>query len=394
MSATAPSTDPLAEIETLTRALASLETQFAEHKIKQEEYATLSSQLKGRISNAESMAYVRAKTDESIAKKLRASNYLESNVQQVCYHFLNGPKMPLEPTFEADRIPRYYMEPEKSVKLPVDPALLRRLADIGILKASLFEKIFMCPKCGTPTYVYARFKCPQCASADISMNRMVEHLSCGTIHDESVFRVGNVSVCPSCKKVLQKPSEERFIGLMCSCSKCKAHFEDPSQSFFCRKCEVDFNLMTGVIVDFYTYSLNPQTIEETRTQIGVPAIAQILQKNGFDVTTPGNIPGGIGQYSILARKESKTIAIDIDSSDSEVGVEPILALFVKLLEAKPDMAIFGALPRVSAKAREVASMHSIQVAEGSTPSEVANGILTLAGTMLPPTPIQKQNANK
>ena len=45
MAATAPSADPLGEIETLTRALASLDTQFSEHKIKQEEYELLAAQL-------------------------------------------------------------------------------------------------------------------------------------------------------------------------------------------------------------------------------------------------------------------------------------------------------------------------------------------------------------
>jgi len=380
MASTAPSDDPLGEIEILRRALASLETEFSQRKIKQEEYETLSNQLKARISNAESMAYMRAKTNESIAKRLRASNYLESSVQQVCYHFINNPNKPLEPTFETDRIPRYYIEPEKSTKLSVDATLLRRLADIGILNASLFEKILMCPKCGTPTNVYARFKCPQCASTDISMNRMIEHLACGTIHDEKMFRLGSTSMCPTCKKVLQKPAEERFIGLMCSCGKCRAHFEDPAQSFFCRKCETDFNLMTGIITDLYTYSLNERTLEETRAQMGIPAIVQILQKNGFEVTTPGSIPGGVAQYSMLARKGSRSIGIDIDTGDVEVGVEPVLALFVKLLEAKPDIAIFGALPRLSPKAKEVASMHGIRVAEGSTPSDVANKILEITST--------------
>jgi len=386
MSATAPSADPLGEIETLTRELTSLETLLSERKISSEEFEILSSQLKARISNAESSAYLRARADESIAKKLRAANYLETKVQQVCYHFINGPKTPLEPMFEADRIPRYFIEPEKGMRLPVDGPLLRRLADIGILRAALFEKILMCPKCGTPSNVYARFKCPQCGSTDILINRMVEHLACGTIHEESVFNVGAGGVCPTCKKVVKKPSEQRFIGVMCSCGKCRAHFEDPSQSFFCRKCQVDFNLTTGIITDSYIYQVNEQMLEEARSQIGIPAIAQVLQKNGFEVSVPGKIGDSARQFSILARRGAKSLAVDIDTSDTEVGVEPVLALFVKLLEAKPDSAVFGALPRLSTKAREVAQMHSIKVAEGLTPSDVADKILDIARADLPPTP--------
>ena len=369
MPATAPSTDPLGEIETLTRELASLQTLLSERKIPQEQFDSLSIQLKARISNAESIAYMKAKTDESIAKRLRADNYTDSAVQQVCYHFLSGSKKPLEPTFEADRIPRYFIEPEKGAKVAVESAVLQRLANIGILKASLFEKIFMCPKCGTPSNVYARLKCTQCSSIDITIDRMIEHLACGTVHEERIFRVGNTMVCPTCRKTLQKPSEQRLIGLVCSCNKCRAHFEDPTQSFFCRKCEVDFNLTTGIITDIYTYNINEKTFEEIRSQIGIPAIAKVLQKEGFEVEMPGTITGAVGQFSIVARKAQRVAVIDVDSSEVEVDVEPVLELFVKFLDAKPDITIFGAIPRLSARARDVAAMHGIKVAEGSTPAK-------------------------
>jgi transposase-like protein len=338
------------------------------------------------------MAYARAKTDESVAKRLRAGNYLETVVQQVCYHFINGPRTPLEPVFEADRIPRYYIEPEKGNRLTVEAEVLRRLADIRILKAVLFEKIFLCPKCATPTNVYARFKCPQCASADISINRMIEHITCGTIHEERVFRIANTTICPTCKKALKDDNEERFIGIMCSCAKCGAHFEDPSQSFFCRKCEVDFNLTTGIITDLYTYTINEQTLDEIRSQIGIPAIAQILEKNGFGVSAPGTFPGAVGQFAIVARQGDGSVAVDVDYGDKEVGVEPVLELFVKLLEAKPNIAVFGALPRLSTKASEVAAMHGIKVAEGTTPSQVAEKILEIARAELPPpAPVDRGN---
>lgn len=384
MPSSAPTVDPVDEIETLTRELASLETLLSQKKVNQEQFESLSNQLKARISNAESMAYTMAKTDESIAKRLRARSYIELGVQQVCYHFINDPKQPLEPVFEKDRIPRYFIEPEKAVRLLVDTALLRRLASIGILRTSLFEKILMCQKCGTPSNVYPRFKCPQCASTDISINRMIEHLTCGTIHEERAFRIGNMMVCPTCKKAFENPNEQRLIGLMCSCDKCGAHFEDPSQSFFCRNCEIDFNLTTGIITDVYTYYINEKTLEEVRSQIGIPAIAKVLQENGFEISLPGSTIGGVGQFSIIARDGPRTIAIDIASSDTEVGVEPILAFFVKLLEAKPDLAIFGALPRLSLKAQEVAAMHQIKVAEGLTPDDISNRIVALGRSNFPP----------
>ena len=107
------------------------------------------------------------------------------------------------------------------------------------------------------------------------------------------------------------------------------------------------------------------------------------------MSMPGTITGGVGEFSIVARNGTRAIAIDIASSDVEVGVEPVLELFVKLLEAKPDIAVFGALPRLSTKATEVAGMHGIKIAEGLTPSEVANKILEIARANQPPATVQK-----
>jgi hypothetical protein len=380
MPSSEPSTDPLGEIETLTRELASLEDEFSERKMSQAQFDSLSKELKERISNAESMAYVMAKTDESVAKRLRARTYSQLAVQQVCNHFIYGSKKPLEPEFSVDRVPRYSVELEKGAKLPVDTAFLQRLADVKILNASLFEKVLFCPKCGTPSDVYARFKCTQCASIDISINRMIEHLTCGTIHQERAFRVGKSMVCPICNKVLEKPAEQRLIGLVCSCNKCGAHFEDPSQSFFCRKCGVDFNLTSGIVTDVYTYSLNDKILVEIRSHIGIPTIAKLLQSNGFELSIPGVMTGAgkSAQFSILAQKGSRVIAIDVALNDVEVEVEPVLELYVKLLETKPDIAVLGVVPRVSARARDVASKHGISIAEGSTPDEVAGRILEIA----------------
>lgn len=375
-----PAVDPLGEIEALMRELASLETQLSSKKMSQEQYEATSKQLKDRISNAESVAYAMARTNESIAKKLRTRYFSDPIVQQVSNHFLHGSKKPLEPEFGADRIPGYHVEGDGG-KVAVENAALERMADIGILKSSLFEKMLLCPKCGTQSNVFARFKCTNCASIDVAINRMIEHLACGTIHNEKAFLLGRQMVCPTCKKKLQKPEEQRLIGLVCTCNKCSAHFEDPSQSFFCRKCQLDFNLTTGVISDICIYDINEKILGEIRSQLGLPTIAKMLEDNGFQLAIPGIIAGKGKevQFSIVARKQSMVAAIDIAMSDSEVAVEPVLELYVKLLEAKSDKSVFGAMPRLSDQARDVASVHGISVAEGVTPDVLGRNILGIVG---------------
>lgn len=381
MPSSEPAVDPLSEMEELMRELAELETQMSSQKMSRQQHDVTAKGLRERISRAESMAYSVARTNESLAERLRSKNYGLHEVQQVCNHFIYGSKGALDPEFGADRVPRYFVEAEGGDRVPIDTPILERMVDIGILKSSMFEKILLCPGCGSPSQVFARFKCTNCASIDISINRMLEHLACGTIHNEESFRVGRSMICPTCKKALQKPEEPRLIGLVCTCNKCSAHFEDPSQSFYCRKCHTDFNLSTGVMSDIHVYDMNEKILGEIRSQLGVPVIAKILEEDHFQLTIPGRLAGkGRNvQFSIVAHKETSVTAIELASSDSEVSVGPVLEFYVKLLEARTDFAIFGAIPRLSDQAKNVAATNRISVAEGATAEILGRRILEVFG---------------
>jgi hypothetical protein len=374
-----PANDPLAEHDSLTSELANLEKQFAGRKIKQEDFEVLSKQLKERILKAESQSYGMARKDESMAKKLRLRNYNDPAVQQVIGYYLRSGGGTLEPEFGADRIPRYPVDTDAGDKTMIGQQLLQRLADIGLVTESLFERIVSCPDCGTPSNVYLRFKCTQCGSIDISINRMIEHLQCGTIHQEDVFRVGKNLICPTCKKLLQSAGEYRVIGVVCSCKNCHAHFEDPAESFFCRQCKKDFPLPKAIIVDVNAYSMTKTALAEARRFMGVNTLAKVLTENGLQVKTPGIISGPTKEivFSLIAQKDARTIAIDISQADTEVEVEPVLELYVKTLEATPAAAVFGAIPSLSKRARDVAALHNIQAAEGKTPNEMARKVLEI-----------------
>jgi hypothetical protein len=381
MTTSAPANDPLAEYDKLTSEYTNLEKQFMERKVPKEEFEVLSKQLKERISRAESQAYKQARKDQEIAKNLRMRSYRDPIVQQVISHFLRSDSQALEPDFGPDRLPNYPLRTGKGEPLLlVERSLLQRLADIGTLSERLYERVSYCPKCAAPTNVYVHFKCPQCDSTDISIARMVEHLQCGTIHQESAFLVGKNMLCPACKKLLQNTEEYRLIGVVCSCNSCSAHFEDPIQSFFCRKCNVDFGLSRAIVTDVFVYSMKPEALNEARQYAGVDILSKVLTENGFDVKVPGVIAGTAKEvtFSLVASKDSKVIAIDLAQSNLEVEIEAVLELYVKTLEASPTLAILGAIPTLSKRARDIAGMHKISIAEGSTLAEVAVKVLELA----------------
>ena len=383
MTSTESAIDPLTEHDNLTSELANLEKQFAERKVQEKEFQLLSQQLRGRIQRAEMQAYNLARTDESIARKLRSRNFNDPTIRQVISHFLNARGKPLEPSFEPDRIPRYPIKTETGETVNIERSLLQKMADIGMVTEDLYERSISCQKCGTPTNVYLRFKCTQCGSIDIIIDRMIEHLQCGTIHQERVFRVGRNLICPTCKKLLQSTADYRVIGVVCSCKACNAHFEDPIQSFYCRACKNDFSLPSASVVDVFTYSMSKNLLNEAQRFLGVDALTKILTENGYTVKSPGTVVvvGGHSKetvFSLTAQKDSRLIAIDVSQSDTEVEVEPVLELFVKVLEASPSLSIFGAIPVLSKRARDVAVMHSILVAEAPNPSELAKKVLEIA----------------
>ena len=370
-------TDPITEQDTLGNELANLEKRFAEKKVQEKEYTLLSNQLKDRIRKAESQAYALAGKDESIARRLRDRNYTDPAVQQIIDYFLKTGGKPLDPQFGGDRIPRY---PVLDGVL-VEQKTLQKMSDIGMVSETLFERIVTCPKCMTPSNVYLSFKCTQCDSVDISINRMLEHLQCGTIHQENVFRVGRNLICPTCKKMLQKSDEYRIIGVVCSCRSCKARFEDPAQSYYCRNCRSDFGFAAAQIVDVFSYNMSKAILSEARLHMGINTLATLLSEKGYMVKTPGVVTGPSKEvvFSLVAQRDTRLIAIDLAQGDGEVQVEPVLDMFVKVLEANPTLAILAVTPALSRKAREIADMHKILVAEAATPTDLGAKVLQMAG---------------
>jgi len=379
MTISEPANDPIAEFDSLTSELANLQKQFQAEKMKKEEFETQSKKLMDRIARAETMAYALARKNESTANRLRMRSYNDPTIQQVLNYFLGGSVQALEPEFGADHVPKYTLRSESGESRVVDRRVLQRMADIRLVTEALFEKMVFCPTCASPSKVYARFKCTHCGSIDVAMSRMIEHLNCGTIHQEEAFRVGGSMMCPTCKKPMQRNEEYRLIGLVCACKACGAHFEDPAHGYFCRNCKSDFTLPTAMIVDIFTYTLDKNVLAEARSHIGVDALAHLLTAEGFQVKSPGTV-AGTGkevEFSLTITKDSKVLAIDISQSDNEVDAQPLLQLYLKSLDTRITKAVLGVVPRLSDRAREIAPQHNITVAEGATISEVARKIIDI-----------------
>jgi Zn finger protein HypA/HybF involved in hydrogenase expression len=379
------SRDPIAEYDKLNSELLSLQTQFANQKMPQQEFELLSKQLKDRISAAEANLYLSARKDPSIAKRLRLRSYSEPTVQLIISHFVRTSGKPIEPEFGVDRFPKYPIANVGGEELSVERSLLQRLADIGGLTQSLYERVIYCPRCQKPSDIFMRYKCSQCGSINISISRMIEHITCGTIHQEGAFRLGRSMLCPTCKKLILNAEEYRLIGIVCSCNACQAHFENPTQSYYCRACKHDFDLLGAAIIDVFAYGMSGDALNEARESLGINDLTKTLSENGYEVTVPGVLTVSSKEvlFSLIAKKNSKVFAIDLVQSDSEVDVEPVLQLYVKLLEeTTPVLAILAVVPTLSKRGREVAALHRLTVVEGSNAFEIGQRILNMLEVVL------------
>jgi hypothetical protein len=142
-----------------------------------------------------------------------------------------------------------------------------------------------------------------------------------------------------------------------------------------------------MITDVFAYGMSKEILNEASRSLGITSLTKTLTENGYEVQVPGVVAASPSKevvFSLIAKKDNRLVAVDLAHSDTEVEVEPVLQLYIKLLEeTSPMIAILAVVPTLSKKARDVASLHKITVAEGPNAQEVSLKILKILESALP-----------
>lgn len=283
------------------------------------------------------------------------------------------------PVFNGDRFPRYFIV-ERIIGEGSITTLnfLERLANSKILKRELYEKLVCCPKCGKPSSVFPRYKCPKCGSLEINVKRMIEHFTCGAIKEEEAFKnvIKGKIVCPICGEEAKDFGVNfKLIGVTCICELCNSSFEEPIHVLFCRACNYEFTFRNASFMNVYKYYLNKELIEEVKNAIDLPMLKLAAEKAGFKVQIPGLASGTSGilhEFTITCFKNEFLVAVElIRSEKNEVKVNEILASYAKFSDVKPSLAILIAVPKLNEKAKSFAESHNIICIEYSSIKEAA-----------------------
>jgi hypothetical protein len=125
--------------------------------------------------------------------------------------------------------------------------------------------------------------------------------------------------------------------------------------------------------------MTPEALNEALQYLGVNTLSKVLVDAGLLVRVPGVLTGGTKEvvFSLVAERNGQTIAIDVARSSQEVELQKVLDMYAKIIETNPTMAILGAVPRASKRAKDIAAQHNISVVEGTTLLEVANKIAAI-----------------
>jgi hypothetical protein len=267
--------------------------------------------------------------------------------------------------------------------------LFDRMVASGVLLAEVVDKIPVCPECGSQR-VSTRYLCPQCNSYDIARGYLFEHLKCGKVGNDKSFQRDDEIVCPKCQTVLHNFGiEYRAVGAWYECSACKYSFNNPSHSHFCRPNRHRFSPESAPLIPIHQYRLNQAVLKEIKREVLLYSEAiTILENLGLNPLAPHNLTGESGQQHtfdivfVLPKKgwrgSERIIAIDVITSDTAIGPEPIHNFVKKVKDSMPFDSCLVATPGFTDEARMLAKNLRLTYVEGSTLKEAMQAFQRLA----------------
>ncbi|HXZ91021.1 MAG TPA: hypothetical protein VEG61_08155, partial [Candidatus Dormibacteraeota bacterium] len=273
------------------------------------------------------------------------------------------------------------------IGIPGDQSLLalKALYDEGVLLRKTSDKLLSCPNCEA-FGVSVRALCPSCQKASLQFEDYLEHSTCGFTGPREKFKVLSADVlkCPKCG---QESRDIKVRARVYKCLSCGGSFESFMMAIVCNICGKTFDLNAGKFLDLYEYSLNEESTILAKAMDAITrfsAVAQVLRENGFQVQMPGQVAGSSGivhSCGILAKKskagKETVMLIDGAVTDSAVEASRIMDLTPKLLDVRPDLGVFLAIPRLDEKAAGLAKQLTLTVIEAANVIETSEKVREL-----------------
>jgi DNA-directed RNA polymerase subunit RPC12/RpoP len=304
--------------------------------------------------------------------------YSDPQARKVLDLLVRNPRMVITPEIlPTDEI--HYPQLDAVVGATSDgEQLLSRMTSSGVLVSDMVDQVIQCPECSS-RQVSTRYLCAKCFSVNIVRSFLYEHLKCGKVANDDVFRKGDQLICPKCQSVLHNFGiEYRVVGAWYKCNECGESFNEPVHSHFCRPKHHQFNLERVRLFPIYQYRINRNALTEIRKEILLYSEAlTILEDAGFTVRAPFDIIGKNGEpqtFDIVVTLKGrwgagKMIAVDIAGQGAPVAVDLIRAFAAKIRDARPAESYLIVVPGLTEEGKALAQKLKVNFVEGHSLKE-------------------------
>lgn len=215
------------------------------------------------------------------------------------------------------------------------------LADRGILKRELYDRLLFCPQCRSMN-LRPSMRCPKCRSANTVRGEVLEHLACKYAGIGDDFMVGNSYICPGCRGKLRMIGiDYESLGVRRKCNDCDYMFDAPLIEWHCLSCSSRTGEDEVGEVSVYSYVLDESKRRLLEFELQPMArFITYLKAQGYQVTRATRIKGRSGAehtVDVLATRDdgvvTHEIAVGVAVAEDEMGLDRILDFDVKTYDA-------------------------------------------------------------
>jgi hypothetical protein len=336
--------------------------------------------LEKAIYDVKRKLWTEAEKKPALVKTLRVRLYRSPVAQGIVKRLIDLEVKAIEPTIETGTEPKYpQLEnlanyPQKKIQSTLD-----ELVDTGVLLKEPYERLVACPSCHETSKVFIRHNCPKCGSSMSQMDRLMEHVKCGSTYKQREYHGPHGIRCPKCDKTVNEEQDLRSVGVVFECASCKSIFSDPIQAFHCRRCESEFMLKNCELKDTYSYLLNDKVRSEAMKTLTVLTMADMVEKQGWKVKIPGVVKGksGVEHEFTLTCQNKRTIAIDLATSETKVDMETALSSYAKFIDILNVEKLIIAMPRLERTAKDFLKANKITYIEGKKIAQINDQVKPL-----------------
>ncbi len=336
--------------------------------------------LRKEMRDVRRMLWTEAVDKPELARTLRGELFQAPVAREIVKRLVEADLNTVEPDIESCGIARYPKlsdikgYSDSDVRVTLDD-----LVDAGILERELYEKAVACPQCHEPSKVFFRTKCSKCGSIKIHLNRLMEH-RCGAMYKREEYAVPTGLQCPKCGKPIENEAELKPVGVAFECESCGSIFSDPTQSFCCRRCSVEFELKGAELANTHSYLLNEGRRLEAREVLAIAEAADSLEELGYEVQVSGSLKGKTGvdhQFTLVCKKHGKLLALDLVMArpEDKVDMPLILPSYAKFMDV-PSITdrLLAAMPALEDRARDFLTANHVSSVEGQKLLEIGEGL--------------------